>query len=118
MSRFLYPKLEGEIKMAKTIDEKILAAQEKATQSQNVLKQLLHQKKEEDQKAQTRRLIELGTIVKGLVGELDGVTNKEIKEVLAIALTCDEARKALLALRTRRATKSAEATDTRPEDGA
>ena len=104
--------------MAKTVEEKILEAQKKRDQYDNQLKQLLQKQKEEERKARTHRLIERGGLLESLMGVTDGVTNEEIREVLAIALDGDEARKALLVLRTRQAAEAVVAADTPPGAGA
>ena len=85
--------------MAKTLEDKILMAQEKAAQYQNQLKQLLQQQKEAERKARTRRLIERGALLESLMSVPDDVSNEQIKEVLAVALNSDAARKALFSLR-------------------
>ena len=118
MGRFLHPKLKGELKMAKTNVEKIESIRAEIQQLKNREKQLLQQQKEDERKARTHRLIERGGLLESLMGVAEDVTNEEIKEVLAIALNGDEARKALLALRTRQTAESVAAADTSPGGGA
>ena len=101
--------------MAKTIDEKVLAARKKATQSQNELKRLLQLQKEEERKARTHRLVERGAMLESLMGISEGYADEEIREVLAVALSNDAGRKALLDLRTR---KAAEPEETEEPPGA
>lgn len=85
--------------MAKTNVEKLSAIQEKIAQYKNQEKLLLQKQKEEVRKARTHRLIERGALLESLMGVADDITNEKIKEVLAIALHSDAARKALFSLR-------------------
>lgn len=93
--------------MAKTLDEKILMAREKVKQDDNQLKLLLQQKKEADRKARNHRLITWGAMLESLTGLGDNVTNAQMKEVLAVALSSDAGRKALFSLQNERAEEPA-----------
>lgn len=104
--------------MAKTLQEKIQLAQEKVTQSENQLKQLLQTQKEEERKARTKRLIERGALLESLMGVTDNVTHEQIREALAVMLGSDVGRKAMLPLREQAIASSAKTQETSTGGGA
>ncbi len=64
------------------INEQIAKAEEEIKQLQNRRKKLLSQKKNEERKARTHRLIERGAILESLLEEPERYTNEQIKHVL------------------------------------
>lgn len=92
----------------KTNEEQLVEVQEKIRQYKNQEKQLLQQQKEEERKARTHRLVERGAILEGIMGVTEGVTDDQIRAVLAKAFNSEAGRKALFALREGLAEKPAE----------
>ena len=68
--------------MSKDIDEKILQANELLQQNKNRLKVLQQQKKSEERKSRTRRLIERGALVESFVPNAEAMDNEQFKAVL------------------------------------
>lgn len=64
------------------INEQIAKAEEEIRQLQNRKKKLLSQKKDEERRARTHRLIERGAILESLLEEPEQYTNEQIKYVL------------------------------------
>jgi hypothetical protein len=77
--------------MVKTTDEKIMEATEKKQQLENQIKNLLQQKKAEDRKARTKRLIERGAILESLIPGADTLINEQIKAFLEKTILSENA---------------------------
>lgn len=73
--------------MAKTKLEKIAGIEEQILQLENQKKQLLQKHKEEARKARTKRLIERGAILESLISGSDEMSNEQVKNILAAALS-------------------------------
>lgn len=74
------------------ISEKIARAEEEIRQLQNRKKKLLNQKKTEERRTRTHRLIERGAILESLLEQSEQYGNEQIKDLLAIALQTAEAK--------------------------
>lgn len=73
--------------MAKTKLEKIAGIEEQILQLENQKKLLLQKHKEEARKARTKRLIERGAILESLISGADEMSNEQVKNILAAALS-------------------------------
>lgn len=73
--------------MAKTKLEKIASIEEQILQLENQKKLLLQKHKEEERKARTKRLIERGAILESLISGADEMSNEQVKNILAAALS-------------------------------
>jgi len=74
------------------INEQIQKAEEEIKQLQNRKRKLLNQKRDEERKARTHRLIERGAILESLLEQPERYENKQIKELLEVALQTSEAK--------------------------
>lgn len=77
------------------INEQIAKAEEEIRQLQNRKKKLLNQKKAEERKARTHRLIERGAILESLLEHSERYSNEQIKDLLETALQTPQAREFL-----------------------
>lgn len=77
------------------INEQIAKAEEEIRQLQNRKKKLLNQKKAEERKARTHRLIERGAILESLLEQSERYSNEQIKDLLETALQTPQAREFL-----------------------
>lgn len=77
------------------INEQIAKAEEEIRQLQNRKKKLLNQKKAEERKARTHRLIERGAILESLLEQPERYSNEQIKDLLETALQTPQAREFL-----------------------
>ena len=66
----------------KSLDERIVAAQDELKQRENHLKELIQKQKQADRNARTKRLIERGAILESLLNEPESLTNEQIKTLL------------------------------------
>ncbi|MEG1926307.1 MAG: DUF3847 domain-containing protein [Ruthenibacterium sp.] len=73
--------------MTKTKLEKIAGIEEQILQLENQRKLLLQKQKEDDRKARTKRLIERGAILESLISGADAMSNKQVQDILAAALS-------------------------------
>lgn len=74
------------------INEKIAKTEEEIRQLQNKKKKLLSEKKAEERKARTRRLIERGAILESLLEQPEQYDNGQIKSLLETALRTPQAQ--------------------------
>lgn len=74
------------------INEQIAKAEEEIRQLQNRKKKLLNQKKTEERKMRTRRLIERGAMLESLLEQPEQYTNEQIKHLLETALRTPQAQ--------------------------
>lgn len=77
------------------INARIAKAEEEIRQLQNKKRRLLNQKKNEERKARTHRLIERGAILESLLERPEQYENEQIKELLEVALRSAQAREYL-----------------------
>lgn len=77
------------------INERIAKAEEEIRQLQNLRKRLLNQKKTEERKVRTHRLIERGAMLESLLEKPEQYENEEIKGLLVIALRTSQAQEYL-----------------------
>lgn len=77
------------------INARIAKAEEEIRQLQNKKRRLLNQKKNEERKARTHRLIERGAILESLLERPEQYENEQIKELLEVALRSAQAREHL-----------------------
>ncbi len=77
------------------INEQIAKAEEEIRQLQNRKKKLLNQKKAEERKIRTHRLVERGAILESLLEQPEQYTNEQIKGLLETALRTPQAQEFL-----------------------
>ncbi len=77
------------------INEQIAKAEEEIRQLQNRKKKLLNQKKAEERKIRTHRLVERGAILESLLEQPEQYTNEQIKGLLETALRTTQAQEFL-----------------------
>ena len=77
------------------INEQIAKAEEEIRQLQNKKKKLLNQKKSEERKIRTHRLVERGAILESLLEQPEQYTNEQIKGLLETALRTTQAQEFL-----------------------
>lgn len=77
------------------INEQIAKAEEEIRQLQNRKKKLLNQKKAEERKIRTHRLVERGAILESLLEQPERYENEQIKGLLEIALRTPQAQEYL-----------------------
>ncbi len=77
------------------INEQIAKAEEEIRQLQNRKKKLLNQKKAEERKIRTHRLVERGAILESLLEQPEQYTNEQIKSLLETALRTPQAQEFL-----------------------
>jgi len=77
------------------INEQIAKAEEEIRQLQNKKKRLLNQKKSEERKIRTHRLVERGAILESLLEQPEQYTNEQIKGLLETALRTPQAQEFL-----------------------
>ena len=74
------------------ISEQIAKAEEEIRQLQNKKKRLLNQKKNEERRIRTHRLVERGAILESLLEQPEQYTNEQIKGLLETALKTPQAQ--------------------------
>ena len=74
------------------INEQIAKAEEEIRQLQNRKRKLLNQKKAEERKIRTHRLVERGAILESLLEQPEQYTNEQIKGLLETALRTPQAQ--------------------------
>ena len=77
------------------INEQIAKAEEEIRQLQNRKTKLLNQKKAEERKIRTHRLVERGAILESLLEQPEQYTNEQIKGLLETALRTPQAQEIL-----------------------
>lgn len=77
------------------INEQIAKAEEEIRQLQNRKRKLLNQKKAEERKIRTHRLVERGAILESLLEQPEQYTNEQIKGLLETALRTPQAQEIL-----------------------
>lgn len=77
------------------INEQIAKAEEEIRQLQNRKKKLLNQKKSEERKIRTHRLVERGAILESLLEKPERYSNEQIKGLLEIAFQTAQAQEHL-----------------------
>ena len=77
------------------IDDQIAKAEEEIRQLQNRKKKLLNQKKAEERKIRTHRLVERGAILESLLEQPELYGNEQIKGLLEVALRTPQAQEYL-----------------------
>ncbi len=77
------------------INEQIAKAEEEIRQLQNRKKKLLNQKKAEERKIRTHRLVERGAILESLLEQPEQYTNEQVKGLLETALRTPQAQEFL-----------------------
>ena len=77
------------------INEQIAKAEEEIRQLQNRKRKLLNQKKAEERKIRTHRLVERGAILESLLEQPEQYTNEQIKGLLETALRTTQAQEFL-----------------------
>ncbi len=77
------------------INARIAKAEEEIRQLRNKKRRLLNQKKNEERKARTHRLIERGAILESLLERPEQYENEQIKGLLEVALRSAQARERL-----------------------
>lgn len=77
------------------ISEQIAKAEEEIRQLQNKKKKLLNQKKNEERKIRTHRLVERGAILESLLEQPEQYTNEQIKGLLETVLQTPQAQEFL-----------------------
>ncbi len=77
------------------INEQIAKAEEEIRQLQNKKKKLLNQKRGEERKIRTHRLVERGAILESLLEQPEQYTNEQIKDLLETALRTPQAQEFL-----------------------
>lgn len=77
------------------INEQIAKAEEEIRQLQNRKKKLLNQKKAEERKIRTHRLVERGAILESLLEQPERYENEQIKGLLEVALRTPQAQEYL-----------------------
>lgn len=80
------------------IESRIAKADEAIRQLQNKRKCLLNQKKDEERRIRTRRLIERGAILESCFVSSENYSNDDLKRILSVALRSPEARELLLSM--------------------
>jgi len=81
--------------MPRTTVEKIDSIQAQIQQLENERKRLMQQKKEQERKDRTKRLIERGAILESLIPGAATFSNEQIKAFLEKTVGSDSARKIL-----------------------
>jgi len=84
--------------MPRTTVEKIEGIQAQIQQLENERKRLMQQKKEQERKDRTKRLIERGAILESLIPGAAEYTNEQIKAFLEKTVGSDSARKILASI--------------------
>lgn len=79
----------------RNINEQIAKAEEEIRQLQNRKRKLLNQKKSEERKIRTHRLVERGAILESLIEQPEQYTNEQIKALLETALRTAQAQEFL-----------------------
>ena len=77
------------------INEQIAKAEEEIKQLQNRKRKLLNQKKAEERKIRTHRLVERGAILESLLEQPEQYTNEQIKGLLETVLRTTQAQEFL-----------------------
>ena len=77
------------------ISEQIAKAEEEIRQLQNRKRKLLNQKKAEERKIRTHRLVERGAILESLLEQPEQYTNEQIKGLLETVLRTTQAQEFL-----------------------
>ncbi len=77
------------------INARIAKAEEEIRQLRNKKRRLLNQKKNEERKARTHRLIERGAILESFLEQPEQYENEQIKELLEVALRSAQAQEHL-----------------------
>ena len=77
------------------INEQIAKAEEEIRQLQNRKKKLLNQKKSEERKIRTHRLVERGAILESLLEQPEQYRNEQIKGLLEVAFRSMQAQEYL-----------------------
>ena len=77
------------------INEQIAKAEDEIRQLQNRKRKLLNQKKAEERKIRTHRLVERGAILESLLEQPEQYTNEQIKGLLETALRTTQAQEFL-----------------------
>lgn len=77
------------------INEQIAKAEEEIRQLQNRKRKLLNQKKAEERKIRTHRLVERGAILESLLEQPEQYTNEQIKGLLETVLRTTQAQEFL-----------------------
>lgn len=77
------------------INEQIAKAEEEIKQLQNRKRKLLNQKKAEERKIRTHRLVERGAILESLLEQPEQYTNEQIKGLLETVLRTAQAQEFL-----------------------
>ena len=77
------------------INEQIAKAEEEIRQLQNRKKKLLNQKKSEERKIRTHRLVERGAILESLLEKPEQYSNEQIKGLLEVAFQTAQAQEHL-----------------------
>ena len=77
------------------INEQIAKAEEEIKQLQNRKRKLLNQKKAEERKIRTHRLVERGAILESLLEQPEQYTNEQIKGLLETSLRTTQAQEFL-----------------------
>lgn len=77
------------------INEQIAKAEEEIRQLQNKKKKLLNQKRGEERKIRTHRLVERGAILESLLEQPEQYTNEQIKGLLETVLQTPQAQEFL-----------------------
>ena len=77
------------------INEQIAKAEEEIRQLQNRKRKLLNQKKAEERKIRTHRLVERGAILESLLEQPEQYTNEQIKGLLETSLRTTQAQEFL-----------------------
>lgn len=80
------------------LEDKIAKADEAIKQLQNKRKRLLSQKKDEERRIRTRRLIERGAILESCFVSPENYSNDDLKRILNVALRSPDAREILLSI--------------------
>ena len=86
--------------MPRTTVEKIEGIQAQIQQLENERKRLMQQKKEQERKDRTKRLIERGAILESLIPGAATFSNEQIKVFLEKTVGSDSARKILAGIAT------------------
>ena len=105
--------------MPRTTVEKIEGIQAQIQQLENERKRLMQQKKEQERKDRTKRLIERGAILESLVPDAATFSNEQIKTFLEKTVGSDSARKILAGMAPQgEAVDASQPSDPPPRSGA
>ena len=74
------------------IDEQIEKTQAQIKQLENKRKELMTKKSNRERNARTKRLIERGAILEGVIGHAEGFTNEQLQQLLIELLSNEEAK--------------------------